>query len=125
MAHPAPKPKDEYTQYCSGHILHRYIPRLEQRLQHAAIFCVRHWLAACGDINAGPRGLLAVREAFNDDPQPEIQETLGMPCQARGNAAAARGHYENAIRGIQNDPGRNHTVPPWSETITRLNQRIQ
>jgi hypothetical protein len=125
FVYPAPKPQDEYTQHFSGHILARRIPRIEQRLQHAAIFGMRWWLDEGNDINTAPRGLLAVLQALEDNASPECQETLGRVCQARGNAAGARTHYQTAIHAIENDPARNPTVPPWSEAIMRLNERIQ
>jgi hypothetical protein len=122
---PAPKPQQENVQYFACHFLPRYIPQIEQRIRFAAVFAIRQWLDAGNDIDSGPMLLLSVLEKLKGESRHEIEETLGVVSDARGNVAEAKAHYENAIRCILNIPDIDSTKPPWSENISRLNARIQ
>ncbi|MHB1426658.1 MAG: DUF4365 domain-containing protein [Gemmataceae bacterium] len=122
---PAPKPQEERTKSFACHFLTRYIPQIELRIKHAAVFAIRQWLDAGNDLASGPMLLLSVLENLEGESRHEIEETLGVVCQARTDAAGAKAHYEKAILCIQNDAEIDSTKPPWSENIARLNARNQ
>jgi hypothetical protein len=122
---PAPKPQEEQVQYFACHFLPRYIPQIERRIRDGAVFGIRQWLDAGNDVTNGPALLLPVLEMLKHESRPEVQETLGVVSQARGNVADAKAHYEEAIRCLQNNQTIDTTKPPWCESISRLKDRIQ
>jgi len=122
---PAPKPQQEYVKYFATNFLSRYMPQIELRLRNAMTFGILQYIGAGYSLDNVPKLLLSALETLHDDLHYEVHETLGVVRQAHGDIVSARSFYEKSIQCIRNDPHIDTTMPPWSEAISRLNERIQ
>jgi hypothetical protein len=125
FVYPAPKPKDEYTQFVSLHYVDRYAARISERLRAGAAMGVLRGLDSGKTLREIPKGLIGALMAFDDDLHFETHEAIGRVKQAEGKLDEARRAYERARQIIREDPNVDANTPPWSEAVTKLNARIQ
>jgi len=122
--YPAPKPHKENVSYFAGHLLSRYLPKLELAMRRAVTFGIMQYLDAGHCVDDLPKLLLSALETLKDDLNFEVQEALGRVEQARGEVTKAKSHYEQAIRSISENSAIDSKSRPWSENIDRLRRRI-